>query len=64
METKKVLDFSADYTAPDLVIHKNNRITDINERNQKIVIEAKHLSKTFGERTIVKDYEFANRRIA
>lgn len=41
METKKVLDFSADYTAPDLVIHKNNRITDINERNQKIVIEAK-----------------------
>ena len=50
-ETKDVLGFSTHYVAPDFVIHKNNRIKDINERNQKIVIESKTkdnlLSKEF-----------------
>lgn len=40
-KTKEILVFSTNYVAPDFVIHKNNRIKDINERNQKIVIESK-----------------------
>ena len=45
MKTKEILRFSADYIAPDFIIHKNNRIKDINERNQKIIIEAKTKNK-------------------
>lgn len=40
-ETKMFLDFSDNYVAPDFLIHKNNKIRDVNEKCQKIVIEAK-----------------------
>lgn len=39
--TRTNLHFTSNYVAPDFVIHKNNKIQDINERNQKIIIEAK-----------------------
>ena len=39
--TRKKLCFTSNYVAPDFVIHKNNKIKDINERNQRIIIEAK-----------------------
>ncbi len=39
--TRTNLCFNTYYVAPDFIIHKNNKIKDINERNQKLVIEAK-----------------------
>lgn len=40
-KTRTKLPFSANYVAPDLLIHKNVRIKDINGKYQKIIIEAK-----------------------
>ena len=39
--TRTSLGFTSNYVAPDFVVHKNNKIKDINERNQKVIIEAK-----------------------
>ena len=48
-KTKEVLGFSTNYVAPDFVIHKNNRIKDVNERNQKIIIESKTKNNLLSE---------------
>lgn len=40
-KTRTSLCFTSNYVAPDFVVHKNNKIKDIKERNQKIIIEAK-----------------------
>ncbi len=39
--TRRKIILKADYVAPDVVIHKNNKIKDINEKKQKLVIEVK-----------------------
>lgn len=40
-KTKKILGLDTNYVAPDFVIHKNNRINDIQGKYQKIIVEAK-----------------------
>jgi len=44
-KTRNDLHFSSSYVEPDFIIHKNNRIKDINKKNQKIIIEAKTKAK-------------------